>query len=96
MADNRRTLFELHTHGDVQIGPAGLPGLGPLYGETEEDESEDESGGRSKLVPIVLGVAVLAVAAVAVRKYRSDDSVDVPLAESDEISEVADVGGADE
>lgn len=94
MSDRRITLFELHTHGDVQFGPSTVPGMGSSEADVEveaEAEQADEGGG-STAGRAFLALVVLVVAAAAVRRFRGGDGErpDVPLEESDEIAPTQD------
>lgn len=94
MSDRRITLFELHTHGNVQFGPASVPGIGS--GESADADSETETpaaeeGGGSTALRALVVLGVLIAAAAAVRKFRGDEErPEVPLAESDEIAPTQD------
>lgn len=72
------TFLELHLHdSDVQFGPSSLDSLPMLddLAETDDesaeaaDESESSSGGRSKILPLL----VLAGLGMALRKLAGDD-----------------------
>lgn len=99
MSDRRITLFELHSHGPVQIGPGSLPGIGDREAAERAEaararEEEEEAGGTGLVPKLLLAAVVVAGAALAVRKFRGgDEDVEereqVPLAESDQISATA-------
>lgn len=83
MSDKKFTFLELHLHeSDVQFGPKGLDSL-PLTDhstgasdESADDEaSADSSGGRSKLLVLLL----LAGLGVALRKFAGGDEEGVAL-----------------
>lgn len=78
MSEKRLTFFECHTHGDVQIGPASIPGVGG--GETAEAEdadgesdAEEDGGAAGLLVGVVIVVVVLAAIAALVKGRGGDD-----------------------
>lgn len=93
MSKRRLTFFELHTHGNVQFGPASLPGIGS--DETEEAsatdlEAEGDEEGSNSAVKVLIALGVLVAVAAVVRKLRGGESPEVPLAESDDIPATAD------
>lgn len=90
-------LIALHMHGDVQIGSGDLPGLGSIKQtearDIEVEDQDEESGGKGKVVGmLVLGAALLATAVLARRRMGDEDEEPetVPLAESDQMEATAD------
>ena len=96
MANGGITLFELHSHGQTQIGPRSIPGFGSE--PTDEAAADlpvsdpEDDGGRS-LVPLLVVAGLLVVASVVAKwKLGGDEDAEdpVPLAESDDLSPTAD------
>jgi hypothetical protein len=86
MGDKHFTLLELHFDGDVQFGPKsmGIPGEEDEDGETEEadggesidvegSEDIDDEGG-SGAGRLLIGLVVVVVIAVVLRKVLGDDA----------------------
>lgn len=83
MGEKTFTLVELHFDGEYQLGPQSLPGLGSssddsrgddetdLEAESTDEESGDDGRG---LGPLVVGAVAMIAIAVAVRRYRRDES----------------------
>lgn len=93
MGDKHFTLLELHFDGDVQFGPKsmGIPG-------NEDEETEEADGGESIDIEgpedidakggsgagrLLIGLVVLVILAVVLRKVLGDDA---------DVSEEIDVG----
>lgn len=73
MADKKTTLFELHMHGDAQLGPGILGGSSEEEREgmdAGEDVESEESSGGSRIPRFVMALVALVVISVAVRKIR--------------------------
>ncbi|MFB6220370.1 MAG: hypothetical protein ABEH90_02930 [Halolamina sp.] len=73
MSDKQFSLFELHFHDSVQFGPRTLDGLrGDAEADTDEPatttRTDDTAEKGASLVRRLVGLAVLAAAAYAVRK----------------------------
>ena len=83
MGEKTFTLVELHFDGEYQLGPQSLPGLGSRSDdsgaddedtlETESADAESSDDGRG-LGPLVVGAIAMIAIAVAVRRYRRDES----------------------
>lgn len=82
----RLTLFEFHSHGDIQIGPASLDDAVAAFDEqdTEADDSTADDDGSSAKLAALFGFVVLVALAAAV-KYLTGDGEPVDLAESDDL-----------
>lgn len=89
MAGRKITLFEIHPHGNVQLGRGnggdggGMLGLGSeeMEEETEEMGAEEESGGG--LGRVLLPLIALVVIAAAV-KYLGGEEMEEETEEADE------------
>lgn len=87
MSEKRLTFFELHTHGDIQFGPASLPGddgANAAQSPTVEPDAAEETEGGS-LLGLLVALGVLVVVALAIKKLTGDDGEAVDLAESDDL-----------
>lgn len=87
----RLTIFELHTHGDVQFGPASLESALETAAtdnttDTTASSDDDDGGSGNKGIALLIGLAAL-VALAAVIKYTrgGDEQEPVELAESDDL-----------
>ena len=86
----RLTLFELHTYGDIQIGPESIgPAIEGTEPTTPEQSVEDDDGGLglpTKGIVVFVVLAVLVVLAVAAKVLVNGlDEEPVELAESDDL-----------
>jgi hypothetical protein len=85
------TLFELHFHGGIDVGPASI---GAAAGDGDDaaaldagDSSGDESSGSNarKAMGAILAVVLLVILGVGVKKLLSDDLE--PIEELDELDD---------
>ncbi|WP_435063932.1 hypothetical protein [Halobaculum sp. EA56] len=84
------TLFELHFHDGFDFAPSAVTGGGDAAdvdddGSEETDGADAESGGRGPGVGALVGLVLLVVLGVAVRKLLGDD-LD-PIEELEELDE---------
>ncbi|GAA0257413.1 hypothetical protein [Halobaculum roseum] len=88
------TLFELHFHDGIDVGPSSIGGgtdgsdAAEALDAGEADDEDDSSGsGAGKAVGILVAVALLVALAVGAKKLLSDDLE--PIEELEDLDEEA-------
>ncbi|QZP37822.1 hypothetical protein [Halobaculum magnesiiphilum] len=87
------TLFELHFHDGIDVGPSSIGGgtdsdaAEALDAGEADDEDESSGSGVGKAVGILVAVALLVGLAVGAKKLLSDDLE--PIEELEDLDEEA-------